>query len=141
MLNIHCTLRYTDITLRNTSGFMSPSLPTNQKAPLNAEVLKKNIVNGWLICQYFQLPSILLEVKDERKIKWMKWPHVVIKIKQTYNPATFLCLSQARSWISNVICYSPFCVQRVQIRREMNICAVDTGGINDHQCSNFLVFS
>ena len=27
-----------------------------------------------------------------------------------FNPATFLCLSQARTWISNIICRGLFCV-------------------------------
>jgi hypothetical protein len=35
-----------------------------------------------------------------------------------FNPATFLCLSQARTWISNVICWHScglFCVQWVHL--------------------------
>jgi len=51
-----------------------------------------------------------------------------------FNPATFLCLSQASTWISNVICHAwSFCVQ---LRWEMIVPFV--GGIVDHQCLRFL---
>ena len=33
-----------------------------------------------------------------------------------FNPATFLCLSQDRTCISNVICHELFCVQWVKVR-------------------------
>ena len=36
-----------------------------------------------------------------------------------YNPATFLCLSQARTWISNVICRS---VSSVKMRDDCSFC-------------------
>jgi len=32
-----------------------------------------------------------------------------------FNPTTFLCLSQARSWIYNIICHGLFCVQWVKM--------------------------
>ena len=44
-------------------------------------------------------------------------------------------LSQARTWISNVICHGLFCVQWVQLRWEA---IVDNGGIDDYHCLNFL---
>jgi hypothetical protein len=49
-----------------------------------------------------------------------------------------LCLSQARTWISNVICHGLLCVQWVQLRWEVIVCLVDIGGIDDHHCLNFL---
>ena len=52
-----------------------------------------------------------------------------------FNPTTFLCLSQTRTWISNVICHGLFCVQWVQLRQEV---IVDIGGTDDHHCLNFL---
>ena len=48
---------------------------------------------------------------------------------------TFFSLSQARTWISNVICHGLFCVQWVQLRWEV---IVDNGGIDDYHCLNFL---
>ena len=54
-----------------------------------------------------------------------------------FNPATCLCLSQARTWIS-IICRGLFCVQWVQLRREAIVCFVDIGGIDDHHCLKFL---
>jgi predicted metal-binding membrane protein len=38
------------------------------------------------------------------------WDHIY-----QFNPATCLCLSQARTWISNVICHGSVCVQRVNV--------------------------
>ena len=58
-----------------------------------------------------------------------------------FNPATFLCLSQARTWIFNVICHGNFCVQWVQIKWEMIVRFVDIGGIDDHHCLNFLLIT
>ena len=40
-----------------------------------------------------------------------------------FNPATFLCLYQARTWISKVICHGPFfCVQWVKVRCDCSSC-------------------
>ena len=50
----------------------------------------------------------------------------------------FLCLSQARTWILNVICRGLFCVQWGQVRWEVFVWFVDIGGIDDHHCLNFL---
>jgi len=49
--------------------------------------------------------------------------------------ATFLCLSQARNWISNVICYVFFGFNC--LRLELNVNLVDIGGIVDHHYLNF----
>ena len=49
-----------------------------------------------------------------------------------------LCLSQARTCISYIICHGLFCVQWVQLRWEVIVNFVDIGGINDHHCLNFL---
>ena len=46
---------------------------------------------------------------------------------------TFWCLSQARTWISNVIyCGFLFCIQWVKVR------FIDIDGIADHHCLNSL---
>jgi hypothetical protein len=50
-------------------------------------------------------------------------------------PATYLCLSQARIWISIVICCGLFVVFW-ELRWEIRF--VDIGGIVDHHCLNFL---
>ena len=41
------------------------------------------------------------------------------------SPATFVCLSQARTWISNVICRGLFLVQWVELRWEVIVRLVD----------------
>ena len=51
-------------------------------------------------------------------------------------PPHFVCLSQARTWISNVICGGLFVLSKW--RREMIVRFVDIGGIVDHHCLNFL---
>ena len=55
-----------------------------------------------------------------------------------FNLAIFMCLSQARTWISNVICYGLSCVLCVQLRWEVIVHFVDICGIDDHHCLNFL---
>ena len=60
---------------------------------------------------------------------------VQYKNKNKFNPATFLCLSQARNWISNVICYVFFGFNC--LRLELNVNLVDIGGIVDHHYLNF----
>jgi hypothetical protein len=48
------------------------------------------------------------------------------------NSTTFLCLSQARTWISNVICCcSPFFAFS-ELRWEVIVCFVNIGGIVDY---------
>ena len=42
-------------------------------------------------------------------------------IKQ-FNPTTFLCLSQTRIWISNVICHGLFCVQWFEVKVDCLFC-------------------
>jgi hypothetical protein len=39
-----------------------------------------------------------------------------------FNTATCLCLSQDRTWISNVMSLSPFCVQGVKVRGRCLFC-------------------
>jgi hypothetical protein len=52
--------------------------------------------------------------------------------------AKFLCLSQARTWIWNVIGRGFFCVQWLQLRWEVIVRFVDISWIDDHHCLNFL---
>ena len=55
-----------------------------------------------------------------------------------FYPTKFLCLSQARTWIWNIICRGFFCVQWSQLRWEVIIRFVDISWIDDHHCLNFL---
>jgi len=60
------------------------------------------------------------------------------KEKNTYNwfkPATYLCLSQTTTWISNSI-YLGGVFSAVQLF-EVVVRFVDIGGIVDHLCLNF----
>ena len=54
-----------------------------------------------------------------------------------FNPAILLCLSQARIWISNVICCDLY-FKFNEFSWEVIVCFVDTGKIVDHHCLNFL---
>jgi len=57
-----------------------------------------------------------------------------------FNPAPFLCLSQAKTWISNVICQSLLCsVSSVKMRDDCSFCWY-LGRIEDHHCLIFLLF-
>ena len=49
-----------------------------------------------------------------------------------FNPTTFLCLSQTRTWISNVV----FFMFNI-LRQEVGVRFVDIDGIVDHHCLNF----
>ena len=53
-----------------------------------------------------------------------------------FNSATLLCLSKARTWISNVICRGLSSVQWVQSRWEVIVRFVDICWIDDHHCLN-----
>ena len=48
----------------------------------------------------------------------------IIKIHpiSLFNPVTFLCLSQARVWIPNVICHGLLCVHWVKVRSDCSLC-------------------
>ena len=70
---------------------------------------------------------LLLEIRFSRGEGWVP-----------INPATFLCLSQARTRISDRICCCLFCIQWVQLRWEVFVCFADISGIDDHHCLNFL---
>ena len=62
--------------------------------------------------------------------RWEGWDPI-----NWLNPATFLCPSQVRTWISNIICHGLF---SVQLRWEVVVHFVDIGEIDDHHCVNFL---
>ena len=57
-----------------------------------------------------------------------------------FNPATFMCLSQARTWISKVISHGLFCVQWFEVRGDCGF--VDIGGNIYHHClsSLFIIY-
>ena len=55
-----------------------------------------------------------------------------------FNNATFLCLSQYKTWISNVISCGFVCIQWVQLRWEVIVRLVDIDGIDNHHCLSFL---
>ena len=48
-----------------------------------------------------------------------------------FDSATFVCMSQARTWSSNVIC-------RGSLLYSVKMRFVDIGGIDNHHCLNFL---
>ena len=54
-----------------------------------------------------------------------------------FNPRTFLCLSQARTWISIIIRHGLFMFN--DLRWELIVYFVNIGGIVDHHCLNFLI--
>ena len=64
-----------------------------------------------------------------------------LSLENRFNPATFVCLSQDRAQISNIICRGLFCVQCDQLRSEVIVCFGDIVGIDDHHCLNFLVIT
>ena len=74
--------------------------------------------------------DVVLEFREITKTR------VLFQINNLFNPVTCLCLSKARTWISNIP--FSFCVQWVQLRWEMILRFVDIGGIDDHHCLNFL---
>ena len=43
--------------------------------------------------------------------QYIGWDHI-----NRFNPAKTLCMSQARTWISNIVCRGLFCIQWVQMR-------------------------
>jgi hypothetical protein len=56
-----------------------------------------------------------------------------------FNSATFLCLSQARTWISNVTCHGLFVFCEFSLdERWLLVLLILSGGIDDHHCLNFL---
>ena len=66
-------------------------------------------------------------------------PLVTEKINITnLTPPSFLCLFQARIWISNVLCRGLFCVCLAScFWWEVIVCFVDIGGIVYRHCLNF----
>ena len=56
---------------------------------------------------------------------------------KSFNTTTFVCLSQARTWISNVVmCCGLFVFNA--LRWEVIVCFLDICGIDDHNCLTFL---
>ena len=55
-----------------------------------------------------------------------------------FNPATCLCLSQARTWISNIICPGLVCVHWVQLGWEVIAYFIQMGESGDHHLFNFI---
>jgi hypothetical protein len=56
-----------------------------------------------------------------------------------FNPATFVCLFQARTWISNVICHGFYVFSEFSSDdRGLIVLLIDIGGTDDHHCLNFL---
>jgi hypothetical protein len=51
-----------------------------------------------------------------------------------FNSTTFLCLSQARTWIYNIICHGLFCVQWVKMRG-------DSSHLENSQNRNDILFT
>jgi hypothetical protein len=89
---------------------------------------------GWIIFKWWR-PYIPKTI-DEGKYICSTCMSVRQTIEWTmFNPTTFLCLSQARTWISNVICSDLFCVTNLDER--WLFVFVDIGGIVDHHSTLF----
>ena len=80
----------------------------------------KSIQVFFIVC----LCVLPLEIQISRREGWDP-------INQ-FNPTTSVCLSQARTWISNIICGGDFFC--AQLRRDMIVRFVDIGGSDDHHC-------
>ena len=55
------------------------------------------------------------------------------------NSTTFLCLSQTKTWISNVIYDGLFLFLFSELKREVIVRLIVIGGIVDYHCLSFLV--
>ena len=104
------------------------------------------VVKIEVLCLYVPCVLVVIHQKCNTCIYKYVFPHRRLPtINQTkrgggnpihwLNPTTFLFLSQARTWISNIICCDPFCIQ---LRWEAIVRLVHIGGIDDHHCLNFL---
>ena len=56
-----------------------------------------------------------------------------------FNSTTFLCLSQTKTWISNVIYDGLFLFLFSELKREVIVRLIVIGGIVDYHCLSFLV--
>ena len=97
------------------------------------------------ICDFLKKKMIIQIIPILITKNQLFWKHIT-KLIQTWgwdpikqlNTSTFVCLFQARTWISNIICHSLFCVQWVQFRWQVIVRFVDISRIVDHHCINFL---
>ena len=78
--------------------------------------------------KYNSVVYICITVEDPEREDW--------DYINQFNPATFLCLSQTRTWISNGIGHGLFYVQ--WLRWKVIVCLVDIGGTVDHHCLNYV---
>ena len=79
------------------------------------------------ICAGFWFRLIICVFPLETHLSRWKWNFCIC-----FNPATFLCLSQARTWISNIICRVFFMFS--ELRGEVIVRLVNIGG--SHHCLN-----
>ena len=58
-----------------------------------------------------------------------------------FNPATFVCLFQSSTWISNIALHSRFLCSAILDERWLNVCFVDIDRIVEHHCLTFLLIN
>jgi hypothetical protein len=83
----------------------------------------------WKVLYRLSIPVLPLEIQLSRGNSWDKinW----------FKSAIFLFLSQANTWISNVICCSSLFLMLNELRYVI-VSFVDIGGIVDQHCLNFV---
>ena len=96
---------------------------------VNQQILPSYLVVGYLrafidraiVLSMFMLSFIFVIVlKESVQVFFIICLYMYCRLRSSYqrrdpinrcNPATFVCLSQARTWISNIICSGLICVQ------------------------------
>jgi hypothetical protein len=123
------------------------------------KMVKGPVTSGYknhCVCQWRHVSSVL-EVRHFFSCEYVLGNHMILYVIGTlydlhdlhqnlleidegwdpinqFNPTTFLCLSQTRTWISNVVVFFMFNI----LRQEVVVRFVDIDGIVDHHCLNFL---
>jgi hypothetical protein len=70
-------------------------------------------------------------IKCSQKHRLLNFAYKNMDIKRL-KPATLLCVSQARTWISNVICRGLFFLMFSELRWEVIVCFVDLEVVDHH---------
>ena len=76
--------------------------------------------------------EMLIMVESVRLYRHYINPYPIIR----FNPVTFVCLSKARTWISNAICNVVFFFVFSELWLEEIVRFVDIGGLISHRCLN-----
>ena len=84
----------------------------------------------YLFFSFLYMYSIAMEIQLSRGEGW--------DLIDRFNIATSMCLSQARTWISNVICHGLIICSMIMIWSGRWLHLVDISGIVDYNCLSFL---